>query len=79
MDEDGGYEVVKVFTGPEARQQACSVAAIQNLMRLLQSDESKTRGVRGEFFRSIKSRIGSLAVLLAFGRSPSGKIHTGGG
>jgi hypothetical protein len=22
MDEDGGYEVVKVFTGPDARQQA---------------------------------------------------------
>jgi hypothetical protein len=26
MDEDGGYEVVKVFTGPEARQQAIQYA-----------------------------------------------------
>ena len=26
MDEDGGCEVVKVFTGPEARQQAIQYA-----------------------------------------------------
>jgi hypothetical protein len=26
MDEDGGYEVVKVFTGPDARQQAIRYA-----------------------------------------------------
>jgi hypothetical protein len=26
MDEDGGYEVVKVFTGPDARQQAIQYA-----------------------------------------------------
>ena len=26
MDEDGGYQVVKVFTGPDARQQAIQYA-----------------------------------------------------
>ena len=26
MDEDGGYEVIEVFTGPDARQQAIEYA-----------------------------------------------------
>jgi hypothetical protein len=26
MDEDGGYDVVKVFTGPDAREQAIRYA-----------------------------------------------------